>query len=335
MMKIALITGSYPPDADGIGDYTSQLVHSLIQQGVTVEVIHRTNWRLSNMGSIIKSIRACNPDIVHMQYPTAGYGRRLTPQLLSLLIPSVVTVHEASEAHILRKLSLYPFTLRSRHIIFTTPYEQHFVVRRAPWISQRCNVIPVGSSIRTGQFERNRNLTEVVYFGFFRPQKGLEEVFTLAELVKQKGLPFSVRLIGKPFPVDSPYFKELYRRSEKLPIKWDIDLAEDVVADLLSGVSMGYMPYPDGASGRRTSLLALLANGVATITTRGAHTPSSLDQAVLFTQDTGQALQLIEKIRSDDVLRNRLSENGRTYASQFRWDAIAKKHLELYENLLA
>ncbi len=333
-MKIALITGSYPPDTCGIGDYTSQLAIALRQKGVTVEVICRMNWRLSNIGNIVRTIRSVNPDIVHIQYPTVGFGKKLTPQLLSLLIPSVITVHEASEAHILRKLSLYPFFLRSRHIVFTTPYEQLFSVKRAPWISRRCSVIPVGSSISTAQQGQERNVNEIIYFGLFRPQKGLEDVFTLASLVKHMNLKLQVRMIGKPYPKDSPYFKEFYRRSEDLPIKWDIDLADDVAADLLAHSSIAYMPFPDGASGRRTSLLALLANGVATITTRGAHTPPSLEQAVLFSHGPEEALRLVEKIRADNDLRKRLSDNGRSYASQFNWDTIAQKHVALYEKLL-
>lgn len=333
-MKIAIITGSYPPDTCGIGDYTAQLAIALRQKGAAVEVICRNNWRLNNIGNIVKTIRSVNPDIVHIQYPTAGFGKKLTPQLLSLVIPSVVTVHEISEAHILRKLSLYPFSLRSKHIVFTTPYEQRFAVLRAPWISRRSSVIPVGSSISTAKQGQERNLNEVIYFGLFRPQKGLEAVFTLASLIKQMNLKLHVRMIGKPYPKDSPYFKEFYRRSEDLPVKWDMDLADDVAADLLARSSIAYMPFPDGASGRRTSLLALLANGVATITTRGAHTPSSLEQAALFSQGPEEALRLVEKIRADSVLRKRLSDNGRAYASQFSWDTIAQKHMELYEKLL-
>ena len=162
----------------------------------------------------------------------------------------------------------------------------------------------------------------------------MEDVFTLASLIKQMDLKLHVRMIGKPYPKDSPYFKEFYLRSEDLPIKWDMDLADDAAADLLARSSIAYMPFPDGASGRRTSLLALLANGVATITTRGAHTPSSLEQAVLFSPGPEQALRLVEKMRADNGLRKRLSDNARAYASQFSWDAIAQRHVELYEKLL-
>ena len=165
------------------------------------------------------SIRAENPDLVHIQYPTAGFGKHLTPQVLSLAIPSVVTVHEFSEAHILRQLALYPFFLRSRHVLFTTPFERDFALRRAPWIARWSSVIPVGSAIMIGK-QRERDPKEIVYFGLYRPKKGIEEVLDLAQLVKQRNLPYRIRMIGKPFPPGSSYYRELSDRARNLPVVW-------------------------------------------------------------------------------------------------------------------
>ncbi len=332
-MKVVFVTGSYPPDTCGVGDYTFHLVEALLKIGASVEVISKENWNITKAFKIIKHIRAIKPDVVHIQYPTAGFGANLSPQILSLSFPCIVTMHEITQAHILRKLSLYLFTFRSRHIIFTTPFERDFAVRHAPWIYRHSSVIPIGSNIRTTIQQTERDLTEIVYFGLFRPKKGLEDVFALASLIKQMKLPYSVRMIGKPFPGCSSYVEELYRRSEGLPIKWNTDLDDKSVADLLSRVFIAYMPFPDGASDRRGSLLALLANGVVTITTRGPQTPTSLEQAVLFAGDSRQAITLIEQVRTDRELRKRLSDNGRAYASQFSWDAIARQHMALYVKL--
>ncbi len=333
-MKIALVTGSYPPDTCGVGDYTSRLAHALEYLGAEIRLIRHESWHLRHVSRILTSIRAQNPDLVHIQYPTAGFRMHLTPQMLSLAMPCVVTIHEFSEAHVLRQLSLYPYFLRSRHVIFTTPFERDFALRRAPWISRRSSVIPVGSAIMIGRRDQ-RDPLEIVYFGLYRPKKGIEEVLDLALLVKQRNLPYRVRLIGKPFPPGSSYHRELSDRSLDLPVLWSSDLDDQDVADLLSAASFGYMPYPDGASGRRTSLLALLANGVATVTTHGGHTPAELEQAVLFASTASEALDRIEEMRRDPGLRSRLSEKGREYASRFSWNSIASKHFELYQRLIA
>jgi len=78
-MKIALITGSYPPETCGIGDYAAQLAGALRQKGVIVEVISNRDWRLSAVSSIVKTIQSAKPDIVHIQYPGVGFGKKLTP----------------------------------------------------------------------------------------------------------------------------------------------------------------------------------------------------------------------------------------------------------------
>ncbi len=332
-MKIAIVTGSYPPDTCGVGDYTFRLVNALVGQGLDVDIIRHDSWHIKNLSRILTSVRAVKADLVHIQYPSAGFRKHLTPQLLSLAFPGVVTIHEMTKAHVLRKLSLYPYFLRSRHIIFTTPFERDFALRSAPWIARRSSVIPVGSYILVGR-GREKQGNEIVYFGLFRPNKGLEDVLGLAQLIKQRGLPYRVRMIGKAFPPGSSYFQELSERSRDLPVLWNIDLDDTSVADILSAASIAYMPFPDGASGRRTSLLALLANGVATITTRGSHTPSGLENCALFAKDPEQALSEVQRLQ-DPVFRDRLSENSRSYAGQFSWDFIAGQHKELYERLVA
>ena len=334
-MKIAVVTGSYPPETCGIGDYTGRLAASLTRLEVAVEVVRQDSWHLGNLPSVVRAIRLARPDVVHIQYPTAGFGWHLTPQFLSLIVPSVVTLHEVSEAHLVRKLSLYPFSLRSDRVIFTTSFERDYAVRRAPWIAKRTTVIPIGSNIVTGREGQERSLSDIVYFGFFRPRKGIEEVLELSRLIQERKLPFRVRMIGKPFPVSSPYFEDLLVRSRNLPVDWDSDLDDLQVADLLSRTAFAYMPFPDGASGRRGSLLALLANGVATLTTRGPQTPSSLEGAVQFVESPHTAINELERLKNEHVLRESLSSRARSYASQFTWESIALRHIELYNELLS
>ena len=333
-MKVAFLTGSLPPDICGIGDYTLQLTRALSREGIVPEIVCRQDWRIQNMSGIIRHVRSLEPDLIHIQYPTAGFGWHLTPQAISLAVPCVVTVHEVSEAHVLRRLSLYPFSLRSRHLIFTTMHELDYAARYAPWILPRCSVIPIGSNIAVGERRQDKIVDEIVYFGLIRKNKGLEDIVALAGLLRQRKIPCSIRVIGKPYPPGSDYLKELQHRCLDLPIQWELDRDDETVVRLLSRAAMAYMPFPDGASGRRGSLLALLANGVATITTRGPHTPASLDSAALYARGPEEALLLIEQLRQDAGMRNRLSENARSFASHFSWQSIARQHGELYENLL-
>jgi glycosyltransferase involved in cell wall biosynthesis len=254
--------------------------------------------------------------------------------MLSLLLPCVITLHEISQQHILKQISLLPFSMRSLHVIFTNIYEQNFALRWVPWIRNRSSVIPIGSYIGVTDHEGHRDVEEIVNFGLIRPNKGLEDVLALAALSQKQKLNFRFRILGKPLPKYMGYFLSLQNQSISLPITWDIGLSESAIAQLLSRSRVAYMPFPDGASERRSSLLALLANGVATITTRGMHTPPTLDDAVYYVRGPEQAMLAIQKINSDRDLRARLSKNGRIFANGYTWETIAARHIALYKKIL-
>jgi polysaccharide biosynthesis protein PslF len=119
------------------------------------------------------------------------------------------------------------------------------------------------------------------------------------------------------------------------------------------------LPYADGASLRRGSLLAALAHGLPTVTTRPATkdqrpktkdrdlgrqdlSPSSLvvgplkDGATVLLvppSDEGALAAAIERLAHDRALRDRLADGGRALAAQFAWDEIAARHEALYAGL--
>ena len=158
-MKVALLCGPCPARECGVGDYTVCLADALNQRGVEAHVISSDKW---NVLGAIKNLEASGApkfDVLHVQYPTVGFGRALVPQVLALLHGCVVTIHEASQAHILRKLSLLPFSVRAKRLVFTSEYERQFATRWAPWISQVSCVIPITSNIRV--FEGPSERTDI------------------------------------------------------------------------------------------------------------------------------------------------------------------------------
>lgn len=333
-MKIVMITGSYPPNVCGVGVYTERLMNSLEQRGHSVEVITGGGWGLSDAPAVLKRIDACGADIVHLQYPTVGYGRKLGPQLIALVERGVVTIHEATQTHVLRRLSLFPL-LCSRHIVFTNCFEREYVRGIAPWVRQRSSVIPIGSNVPRGRTDGERRLNEVIYFGLIRPAKGLENVLDLAGMMKLRDSGMTVRIVGLAIKEHENYLGMLRRKSADLPVVWDLGLSAQDAADRLAKAAIAYAPFPDGASERRGSLLALLANGVATVTTRGTQTPSALDEAVEFAASPEEAMTIIETLRSDGLRRGGLSEEGMRYAIRFSWPDIADRHIRLYQSVLA
>lgn len=333
-VKVVLITGSYPPDVCGSSDYTARLEQSLVAAGVEVEVFTGKSWTMRSAPALVRELARLVPDIVHMQYPTTGYGWKLGPQAMGLLRSMVLTFHEASQGHPLRKVSLYPFALRNSRLVFTNEYERAFVQRLAPWTRNRSEVIPIGSNVRVTTGFVDRPPHTITYFGLIRPQKGLEEVIELARLMQDRSPRWRVRVVGRLMPGWEDFFQRLRRRADGLLVDWQTGLDGEALSRALASSEIAYLPYPDGASERRGSLIALLANGAAVITTKGPHTPPSMDDAVLYASSPRQAATLIESLDEHPDRKSRIQRQARLYASKFDWEEIARRHIALYEKIL-
>lgn len=101
----------YPPQRDGIGDYTAALAHATRAAGHEVAVIvPRTAagspaeviGDLADVARLAERLRLLDPDVVHLQFAVAAFGTRI-PDLLLLLrtlrplrARVVVTAHEVT-----------------------------------------------------------------------------------------------------------------------------------------------------------------------------------------------------------------------------------------------
>lgn len=109
--------------------------------------------------------------------------------------------------------------------------------------------------------------------------------------------------------------------------------AATVSAHLLAA-DLAALPFADGASFRRGSLLATLAHGVPTITTPGD--AALIDHTHVLLTPPGDPDALAEatvRLANDPSLRERLSAGGAALAGRFSWEVIAHQHEELYHGL--
>jgi glycosyltransferase involved in cell wall biosynthesis len=331
-MKVGIITGSYPPDACGVGDYSKRLVLALTNQGIEAKVITHSSWSYKSLSYIIKKINSSNSEVLHMQYPTVGYGYSILPQILCVLYPMVVTLHEFSQARFLRKIALLPFFMWAKCIIFTSKYEQQAAVNYFPWVRTAMDVIPIGSNMPISRTSAKHN--DIVYFGLIRPHKGLEKVIEAAVKFAELSLPYRIKIVGSPDRRYVSYMEELKSETQSLPISWETGLPDYQVADVLAGACAAYLPFPDGASERRGSLLAVLENGVPVITTRGEHTSDELAKSVLFADGAAAVVKIVSELAQNDKYRSELVQQGYNYIKKFSWAAIAGRHIDIYQSVL-
>jgi glycosyltransferase involved in cell wall biosynthesis len=332
-MKVLMISGSYPPDVCGVGDYTCHLAEALIARGLEVILLQRKDWSWRSRRELLEEVRGTDYDILHIQYPSVGYGRSLLPQYLSFLCPAVVTLHEFSHSRFLRKLASFPFLLSARQLLFTTEFEQNWNQRLFPWIAAKSVAIPIGANIGPTSGSGPRRRDEVIYFGLISPRKGIEEVLDFASVACQSSSNIQVRIIGQIAPIFQKYASTLMDRSRDLPVIWTLGKSESELASLFASASLAYLPFPDGASERRGSLKAMLSSGVVCISTEGKQLSDSLRKVLVLARDGKDAFAKATELLGDRSTWERLSAEALAYSQSFQWSHIAARHIEIYTKI--
>jgi glycosyltransferase involved in cell wall biosynthesis len=118
---------------------------------------------------------------------------------------------------------------------------------------------------------------------------------------------------------------------------------DQVTANFLAS-DVCVLPYRDGASYQRGTLMAALAHAMPIVTTTGradrgtgvGGLPVLRDgeNVLLVEPDNPHVLaEAIQRAGASPELRAKLSRGAREVADFFTWNRIAEKHLELYEKL--
>ena len=177
-MRIGLITGEYPPDQGGVGDYTLQLSRALAAGGHGVDVltertgsgqtkpgeadarVHRAvrGWGWRCWQDVMRLSLALGCDIVNVQYQTAAYGMHPAINLLPWRFrqrhgpPVVVTFHDLKvpylfpKAGALRWQAVLSLARWASGVIVTTREDEARLAGSGLRI-EHCVRIPIGSNI--------------------------------------------------------------------------------------------------------------------------------------------------------------------------------------------
>jgi glycosyltransferase involved in cell wall biosynthesis len=306
-----LLTGEYPPDRGGIGDYTRLLARALTDHGRQVHV-----WTPS-----VASDSEVDGVEVHAM---AGVGSDALRKLGSALdrhpAPRRLLVQYAPQAWGMRGMNL-PFTrwLLARRragddvrVMFHEPYfpfgwqrpqrnllaavnrlmartllraSTRAYVSTHVWepllaalapSGMRFTVLPIPSTIpvvdEPERVERvRREVGEgrpiVVHFGTYGDQIGPALTRALKALIGYRR-DARILLLGNRGPAFAERLRAADERFRDNVVAPGYQSPEDISVHL-QAADVAIQPYPDGADTRRTTLMACLANGVPTVTTRG------------------------------------------------------------------
>lgn len=373
--RVTLVTGSWPPERCGVGDYTATLARSLQAAGARVSIVGPNSpsprwggaWGVRSLPHRLRAVLRTRPDVVHVQYPTVGYGRGVAPNLLPWLVrlvrpslPVVTTLHEFTSYRLPGRLRAVVGALGSAAVVTPDPANQIALRRWLPaWLAPV--EIPAGASIEpTGTLDpaRRREVRAsagagdddclAVYFGFVSRSKGIETLLRAAAAAQRRlretaGPALRLLLLAEPAahdPAEAAVVEAVVRLWRELGgeavATWTGNLPVEGVSDYLAAADLAVLPFADGASARRTTLLAALAHGLPTISTRGpgATDPAWAAALCLVPPNDVEALAaaLADLARSPER-RSALAAGARRLAERFRWPAIAGRHFALYQSL--
>jgi glycosyltransferase involved in cell wall biosynthesis len=353
-MRVLFITGAFPPMKCGVGDYTAKLVAHLetfpeIIPGVltsSAAVAYpeppkhffpvMNHWHFSALGKVMETVKLFRPDIIHLQYP-ASFGRVFLPNFLPLVfaareIPVVQTWHESPiYSQLINAIPKDTLLVVEPHYPagYLWPY-------RAAVRHKKCVYIPIGANIPRAEpsLEQRSELRRrfdaeqarlIVYFGFVQPSKGVDALFRVADPTRDRLL-----LICDLDPDDS-YHAAILTHAESPLWKGKCFvtgyLSSPEVAELLALSDAALFPFTGGTTARNGSVLAARLQGTFVVTTHKERRGYDSNEHTVYVAP-GDITAMREAIDN---------HAGKRYVgvpAVARWDEIANKHRDLYENVL-
>jgi glycosyltransferase involved in cell wall biosynthesis len=327
-------------------------------------------WGWGMRSQVAELVQDVQPDVVHIQYQAAAF--RLHPAIN--LLPRFLhgrrrSVQVAVTFHDLRVPYLFPKAgplrwrsnlelARRSDLAIVTNAEDHIRLHGYADLGGKLREIPIGANVQPDPpagFDRNQQRARwdvgpqdllLCYFGFLNASKGAEELVTAVAQVASSGAPVHLLMLGGQVgasdPTNQAYLEQVRALIENLGIAprvhWTgFTEASQVSANFLAS-DIAVLPYRDGVSFRRGSLMAAIAHSLPVISTEPAVAiPEIVHGETMWLAPVGSAEALADAIGclwNDPDLRQRLSAGSAQLARRFTWEAIAQQHVQVYRELI-
>jgi glycosyltransferase involved in cell wall biosynthesis len=326
-----------------------------------------TDWGFGSWRRVEAALAEWRADLLHIQYQPGAFQLKGAVNLLPLWLRArrpglrvVTTFHDLRVPHLfpkagpLRSLAVRALLRGSDSAIFVDPTDlaRVGVARGRHWI-------PIGSNIPCAppaDYDRAALRAQlgvesdgllVGYFGFLSAGKGATTLLRAMRLLRDAGCPARLVLIGAG--ANSGSASDRADEQAALALGEELGLGSylrltgllpppDVAAHLLA-CDVVALPYDDGASFRRGSLLAALEHGCPVVTTapagealgQGARRLEPDRQFLAVPPDDPAALAAaLMRLAEDAALAAQLGAAGRALAERCGWAALAAETAAVY-----
>jgi glycosyltransferase involved in cell wall biosynthesis len=323
------------------------------------------SWGWGMLGRIRRWAAAQQLDVINIQYQAAAYNMSAFIHLLPVRLSDVAvctTFHDLLVPYLfpkagpLRYQAVLTLARSSDGVIVTNRGDRERLATEKSLASLRH--IPIGSNIAPDPPpDYNRAVWRaalgyqpddivVGYFGFLNASKGVDTLLQAVRIARNGGLPVKLLMIGGRTGTSDPanilYAQEIDDLIEELDltehITWTGFVDSRKVSGHLLAADMIALPYRDGVSFRRGSLMAALAHGCAIITTNPqVDTPELVGNrhVRLVPAESPTALALaIEDLAKNPELRADMGRNAAKLAADYSWEAIAARTAAFYQDLI-
>lgn len=364
--------------------------------GVGAIPVHRLaapGWPWRSLEQTAALARTWRADWLHLQYQAAafrlGLPIHLLPGYLRWRLPDLrlaVTYHDLREPYLfpkagrLRGRAVQGLAQRS-HLALTTNAADRLALAATlaarGGAAPRQALVPIGSNLPDAPppgyerqaFRAAQGLGPEVLllgsFGFLNASKGGAQLLEALAALRAAGRDGRLVLIGGTAGAsdasNAQALAAFRAQAQAMGLSpwliWTGFLPPPQVSAWLRALDLALLPYTDGASFRRGSLLAALSHGCAVISTRaaGMTAPSSAVQAhdhasfptaddallppledgvqaLLCPPEDGASLvRAVLHLAAEPALAAALGREARRLAEAFGWPAIAERHRRLYD----
>jgi len=306
-------------------------------------------------------------NVVNLQYQAAAYSMRVPainflPWRLREVTKTIVTFHDLRHPYIFPKAGRFrPAVVRnlarSAEGVIVTNRQDYLELADHGLDDNKMVRIPIGSNIRA-KISSSRAVLKIRkqlglkpadqvlgYFGFVNSSKGADILIqALSKLPPGIHLIFLGAQTGSSDPKNNETFRsQLAGMIGDMGlggrVHWSGYLAEEDVSAYMHLIDLMVLPYRDGVSLRRGTLMATLAHGrplLSTVPTSPIPELIHGQNVWLVAVDDPDALKdAIDMLLADPERRNRLGEGALVVADCFTWDKIAQSTVSFYNQIVS
>ena len=181
----------------------------------------------------------------------------------------------------------------------------------------------------------------LVCFGFIQEAKGVGDLLAMFEHLARGNARVRLLILGAA-PSWEPEYANNYQSlidamQHSGRVVWKRYLPHEEVSAWLQCSDLAVLPFQQGASLNRGTLVACIDHGLPVLTTQ-SHTaiggPFEDGENILLARsgDLGDLLRKAEKLTRDRNLLSRLSSRTRMAARYFAWSEVGRAHLDFYRS---